>query len=62
MWNRFKKNPAEEESLKLNQIQAQLEEANGLVFNDDVFELEAKVHQYFDQKRVNAFNRHKEFF
>ena len=23
---------------------------------------EAKVHQYFDQKRVNAFNRHKEFF
>ena len=34
----------------------------GLVFSDDVFELEAKVHQYFDQKRVNAFNRHKEFF
>lgn len=34
----------------------------GLVFSDDVFELEAKVHQYFDQKRVNAYNRHKEFF
>lgn len=34
----------------------------GLVFSDDVFELEAKIHQYFDQKRVNAFNRHKEFF
>ena len=34
----------------------------GLVFSDDVFELEAKVHQYFDHKRVNAFNRHKEFF
>lgn len=34
----------------------------GLVFSDDVFELEAKVHQYFDQKRVNTFNRHKEFF
>ena len=27
MWNPFKKSPAEEESLKLNQIQAQLEEA-----------------------------------
>ena len=27
MWNPFKKNPAEEENLKLNQIQAQLEEA-----------------------------------
>ena len=34
----------------------------GLVFSDDVFELEAKIHQYFDQKRVNAYNRHKEFF
>ena len=34
----------------------------GLIFSDDVFELEAKVHQYFDPKRVNAFNRHKEFF
>lgn len=34
----------------------------GLVFSDDVFELEAKVHQYFDHKRVNTFNRHKEFF
>ncbi len=34
----------------------------GLVFSDDVFELEAKVHQYFDQKRVNSYNRHKEFF
>lgn len=33
-----------------------------LVFSDDVFELEAKVHQYFDQKRVNTYNRHKEFF
>ena len=27
MWNLFKKSPAEEESLKLSQIQAQLEEA-----------------------------------
>src|SRR5574344_1319168 len=27
MWNPFKKSPAEEESLKLSQIQAQLEEA-----------------------------------
>ena len=27
MWNLFKKSPVEEESLKLNQIQAQLEEA-----------------------------------
>ena len=27
MWNLFKKSPAEEENLKLSQIQAQLEEA-----------------------------------
>ena len=37
MWNPFKKNPAEEESLKLNQIQAQLEEANSLVFRHKEF-------------------------
>lgn len=35
---------------------------HGLVFSDDVFELEANVHKYFDMQRVNKSNRHKEFF
>ena len=34
----------------------------GLVFDDNVFDLETKVHEYFDDKRVNTENRHKEFF
>lgn len=34
----------------------------GLVFSDDAFELETKVHEYFDDKRVNLENKHKEFF
>ena len=34
----------------------------GLVFDDDVFDLETRVHEYFDDKRVNKENRHKEFF
>lgn len=37
-------------------------ECKGLVFSDNVFELEAKVHSYFDKQRVNRYNRHKEFF
>lgn len=34
----------------------------GLVFDDNVFDLETRVHDYFDNKRVNKENRHKEFF
>ena len=34
----------------------------GLVFSDDAFDLETKIHEYFDNKRVNTENKHKEFF
>lgn len=34
----------------------------GLVFDDNVFDLETRVHEYFDDRRVNKENRHKEFF
>lgn len=34
----------------------------GLVFSDNAFELETKIHEYFDKKRVNKENKHKEFF
>lgn len=34
----------------------------GLVFSDDAFDLETKIHEYFDNKRVNQENKHKEFF
>ena len=34
----------------------------GLVFDDNVFDLETKIHNYFDSKRTNKINRHKEFF
>lgn len=34
----------------------------GLVFADDVFDLETKTHNFFDSKRVNKENKHKEFF
>lgn len=34
----------------------------GLVFDDDVFDLETRVHDYFDDRRVNKENKHKEFF
>lgn len=34
----------------------------GLVFSDDVFELERRIHEYFDAQRTNRENRHKEFF
>ena len=37
-------------------------ECKGLVFSDDVFELEANIHNHFDAQRVNKGNRHKEFF
>lgn len=34
----------------------------GLVFSDNAFDLETKIHEYFDEQRVNKNNRHKEFF
>ena len=34
----------------------------GLVFSDDAFSLETKIHEYFDSERVNKENKHKEFF
>lgn len=34
----------------------------GLVFSDDAFDLESKIHEYFDKQRVNKENKHKEFF
>ena len=33
-----------------------------LVFSDDVFDIETKIHSYFNDKRVNKENLHKEFF
>lgn len=34
----------------------------GLVFSDNAFDLETRLHEYFDSKRVNIENKHKEFF
>ena len=34
----------------------------GLVFSDNAFDLETRIHEYFDNKRVNQENKHKEFF
>lgn len=34
----------------------------GLVFSDNAFNLETRIHEYFDNKRVNTENKHKEFF
>lgn len=34
----------------------------GLVFSDDAFDLEKRIHDYFDDRRVNRENKHKEFF
>ena len=33
-----------------------------VVFSDDVFDIETKIHNYFSDKRVNKENLHKEFF
>ena len=33
-----------------------------VVFSDDVFDIETKIHNYFKDKRVNKENLHKEFF
>lgn len=35
---------------------------HGLVFSEDVFDLEAKLHKRLDSVRVNKMNRNKEFF
>lgn len=35
---------------------------HGLIFSDNAFDLETKIHDYFDKQRVNKNNRHKEFF
>lgn len=35
---------------------------HALVFSDDVFDIENKIHNYFNNKRVNKENLHKEFF
>lgn len=35
---------------------------HGLVFSEDVFDLEAKLHKRLDSVRVNKMNRSKEFF
>lgn len=37
-------------------------ECRGLVFSEDVFDLEAKMHNRLDDKRVNKDNKLKEFF
>lgn len=37
-------------------------ECRGLVFSEDVFDLEAKMHNRLDSKRVNKDNKLKEFF
>lgn len=37
-------------------------ECRGLVFSEDVFDLEAKLHQRLSSTRVNKENRNKEFF
>ena len=34
----------------------------GVVFSNDAFELEKKIHEHLDSKRINKNNRHKEFF
>ena len=34
----------------------------GLVFSDNAFDLETKIHEHFSKQRVNKNNRHKEFF
>lgn len=37
-------------------------ECRGLVFSEDVFDLEAKMHNLLDDKRINKDNKLKEFF
>lgn len=35
---------------------------NALIFNDNAFDLESRLHQHFDSKRVNKANNRKEYF
>jgi hypothetical protein len=35
---------------------------NALIFNDDAFDLEKRLHQHFNKYRVNKFNNRKEYF
>ncbi|WP_285122245.1 DUF4041 domain-containing protein [Lactococcus petauri] len=35
---------------------------NALIFNDDAFDLETRLHKHFDKYRVNKFNNRKEYF
>ncbi|WP_423788942.1 GIY-YIG nuclease family protein [Lactococcus lactis] len=35
---------------------------NALVFSDNAFELESRLHKHFDSYRVNKFNNRKEYF
>ena len=37
-------------------------DVHGMIFSEDCFELEAKLHKIFDAKRVNKINKRKEFF
>lgn len=35
---------------------------NALIFNEDAFDLETRLHKHFDEFRVNKFNNRKEYF
>lgn len=37
-------------------------DVHALIFSEDCFELESKLHKIFDSKRVNKINKRKEFF
>ena len=37
-------------------------DVHALIFSEDCFELESKLHKIFDSKRVNKVNKRKEFF
>lgn len=37
-------------------------DVHALIFTNDAFKLENELHNYFDKKRVNKVNKHKEFF
>lgn len=37
-------------------------DVHALIFTNDAFKLENELHNYFDKKRINKVNKHKEFF
>lgn len=37
-------------------------DVHAMIFSDDAFDLENKLHQIFNENRVNKVNKHKEFF